>query len=108
MKCGFNGEEADDGVTMGGLAILGADKLRYLGSIIQGKGDIDSIERNIRVGRQKWSAFGVVCDKKIHVGLKGMVYHMVVRPALLYGSEYWLINKSQVARLRVGEMRMIR
>ena len=33
---------------------------------------------------------------------------MVVRPALLYGAECWPIKKSQVQRMRVAEMRMIR
>ena len=33
---------------------------------------------------------------------------MVVRPALLYGSECWPIKKPQVQRLMVADMRMIR
>jgi len=37
---------------------------------------------------QKWKkASGVLCDKKIPLKLKEKVYHMVVRPALLYGTE---------------------
>jgi len=83
---------------MGGMAIPRVEKFKYLGSIIEGKGDIDEdISQCIRVGWQKWrSAFRVLCDKKISVGLKGMVYRMVIRSALSYGSECWLIKKSQV------------
>ena len=33
---------------------------------------------------------------------------MVVRPTLLYGAECWPIKKTQVQRLMVAEMRMIR
>jgi len=33
---------------------------------------------------------------------------MVVRLALLYGAECWMIKKSHVQRMRVAEMRMIR
>jgi len=33
---------------------------------------------------------------------------MVVRPAALYGSECWPLKKTQVQRLMVSEMRMIR
>jgi len=33
---------------------------------------------------------------------------VVVRPALLYGSECWPIKKAQVQRLMVAEMRMLR
>ena len=50
----------------------------------------------------------MLCDKRMPVGLKDKVYHMVVRPAVLYGSECWPIKKTQVQRLMVAEMRMIR
>ena len=57
---------------------------------------------------QKWSnASGVLCDKKIPVRLKGKVYRMVVRLAVLYGAECWPIKKTQVQRLMVAEMSMI-
>jgi len=42
------------------------------------------------------------------VGLKGKVYCTVIRPAVLYGSECWPIKKTQVPRLMIAEMRMIR
>ena len=57
--------------------------------------------------KQKKSS-GVLCDKKIPLRLKGRVYQMVVRPALLYGVECWPIKKTQVQRLMVDETRMIR
>jgi len=41
------------------------------------------------------------------VGLKGKVYHMVVRPAVLYGAEWWPIKKTQIQKLMVAEMMMI-
>ena len=42
------------------------------------------------------------------MGLKGKVYRMVVRPAVLYGSECWPPKKTQVQLLMVAEMRMVR
>ena len=42
------------------------------------------------------------------MGLKGKVYRKVVRPAVLYGSECWPLKKTQVQRLMVAEMRMVR
>jgi len=33
---------------------------------------------------------------------------MVVRPVLLYGAKCWPIKKSQVQRMKVAEMRVIR
>ena len=52
LKCGFSGEEAGgEEVTMGGVAIPRAKKFKYLGSIIEEKGDIDEdINQRIRVG----------------------------------------------------------
>jgi len=50
----------------------------------------------------------VLCDKRMPVGLKGKIYRMVVRPAMLYGSKCWPTKKTQIQRLMVAEMRMIR
>jgi len=50
----------------------------------------------------------VLFDKRVSVGLKGKVYRMVVRPAILHGSECWPIKKTQVQRLMVTDMRMSR
>jgi len=44
----------------------------------------------------------------MHVGLKSKVYRMVIKPAVLYGSECWRIKKTQVQRLMVAKMRMIK
>jgi len=74
-------------VTMGGVVILRVEKFKYLGSIIEERGDIkDDINHCISVGWQKWkNVSGVLCEKKIPVRLKGKVYRMKVRPTLLYG-----------------------
>ena len=75
------------------------------GQEVQEMGDIDSdIDHRIRVGWQKWrNASRVLCEKKIPVRLKGRVYCMIVRPAMLYGAKCWPIK-----RLMVADMRMIR
>ena len=63
-------------------------KYKYLSSIIQHSGDIEEdINLRIKVRWQKWKlVLGVVCNKRMPVGLKGKVYRMVVRPVILYGS----------------------
>ena len=111
LRCGFSGVQRDGGeITMGGVVIPRVEKFKYLGSIVEQRGNIDEdINHRIRVGRQKWrKAFGVLCDTKIPFRLKGRVYRMVIRPILLYGAERWSIKKIQVQRLMVAEMRMIR
>jgi len=72
-----------------GRPIPKVDKFKYLGSIIKRNGDIDEdINQRIKVGWQKWKyTLGVLCDKRMPIGLKGKVYCMVIRSAILYGSE---------------------
>ena len=61
------------------------------------------------MGWQKWKyTSGVLSDKKMPIGLKGKINCMVVRPTTLYETECWPIKKTQVQRLIVAEMRMIR
>ena len=109
LHCRFSGREDGRGeVTIEGMATPKVEKFKYLGSIIQQKGDIDQdINQRIKASLIKWKyASGVLCDKRMPVGLKGKVYRMVVRPAVLYGVECWCIKKTQVQKL--AEMRMIR
>ena len=91
----MEGEKRGEEVTLDGRQIPKVDKFKYLGSIIQQNGDIDEdIKQRIRVGWQKWkAASGVLCDKRVPLDLKGKVYRMVVKPAVLYGSECWPLKK---------------
>jgi len=104
LRCRFSGVEGDRVLTPR------VEKLKYLGSIVEEKGDIDEdINHRIRVGWQKWrKASGVLCDKRMPFILKGKIYRMVVLPALLFGTECWPIKKTQGQRLMVVEMRIIR
>ena len=97
-------------VIIDGLSIPKVEKFKYLGSIVQQNGEIEEdINQRIKVGWQKWKhVTGVLCDKRILVGLKGKVYRTEIRPAILYGSECWPVKRTQVQRLMVAEMRMIR
>nr|XP_043637945.1 uncharacterized protein LOC122608942 [Erigeron canadensis] len=57
----------------------------------------------------RWrSAFGVMCDKRIPLKLKGKFYRVAIRPTMLYGSECWPMTKAQASRVEVAEMRMLR
>jgi len=98
LKCWFSGVEGDSGeVTVGGVAVLRVEKFKYLGSIIEKKGDIDdNINHHIRGELAKIEECLQSTDKKILVVLKGKVYRMVVRPTLSYGAECCPIKKAQV------------
>jgi len=111
LHCCFNGREDGRGkVAVEGMTIPKVEKFKYLGLIIQQKRDIDEdINQRIKAGWIKWKyASGVLCDKRMPVGLKGKAYRMVIRPAVLYGAKCWPIKKAHVQKLMVAEMRMIR
>jgi len=114
LHCRFGGQSVEDGdsseVTIEGVKVQQKETFRYLGSYMQSNGDIDDdISHRIQAGWVKWrSASGVLCDKKIPFALKGKFYKSTVRPALLYGVECWPVKVSQVRRMLVAEMRMLR
>ena len=62
------------------MVVPRVEKFKYLGSIVEERGDIDEdISHRIRAGWQKWKKVsGVLCNKKIHFRLKWRVYWMVV------------------------------
>jgi len=96
LHCCFSGRvDAGGEVTLDGRSIPQVNKFKCLGSIIQQNGDIDEdINQRIKVGWQKWKyTSGVLSDKRVLLGLKGIGYRMVVRPTILYGSECWPLKK---------------
>jgi len=89
LKCRFSSVEGSGGeLTLGEVVIPKVEKFKYLCSIIDEGGDIESdVNHHIRLGWQKLrNAFRVLCDKKIPIRLKGRVYRMVVRPFVLLQS----------------------
>jgi len=90
LHCCFSSrEDGREEVAIEGMAIPKVEKFKYLGLIIQQKVDIDEdINQRIKAGWIKWkNASGVLCDKRMPIGLKAKVYRMVIRPAALYGAE---------------------
>ncbi|KAG5627985.1 hypothetical protein H5410_013203 [Solanum commersonii] len=89
LRCKFSDvvEEADVEVRLATQIIPRRESFKYLGSVIQGSGDIDDdVIHRIGVAWMKWRlASGVLCDKKIPSRLKGKFYRVVVGPAMLYG-----------------------
>ncbi|XP_070014323.1 uncharacterized protein [Nicotiana sylvestris] len=83
---------------------------KYLGSVIQGNREIDENDTHyIGVGWMKWRLVsGVLCDKKVPPIFKSKFYRVVVRPAMLYGAEYWLVKNSYIQKMKVAEIRMLR
>ncbi|XP_070031856.1 uncharacterized protein [Nicotiana tomentosiformis] len=86
------------------------DSFKYLGSIIQGNGEIDEdVTHRIGASWMRWRlASGVLYDKNVPPRLKGKFYRVVVRLAMLYRAECWSVKKSHVQKMSEAEMRMLR
>ncbi|KAG5576697.1 hypothetical protein H5410_056831 [Solanum commersonii] len=80
LGCKFSDalEEADVEMRLDTQIIPKKDSFKYLGSVIQGSGDIDDdVTHRIGVAWMKWrNASGVLCDKKIPPRLKGKFLEM--------------------------------
>ncbi len=86
-----------------------SNHFKYLDSIVQVDGGCEEdVSHRIKAGRLKWrSATGVLCDRKILIKLKGKFYHTVIRLAMLYDSECWVLKESYVSKIRVAKMRIL-
>ncbi|XP_074363685.1 uncharacterized protein LOC141704343 [Apium graveolens] len=103
-----NGEGVD--VLMADQVLLPKDNFRYLGSVLHKEGGIDAdVTHHIKSGWLKWrAATGILCHRRVPFRVKGKLYRVAIRPALLYGSECWALKKAQECRLEVAEMRMLK
>ncbi|PHT29317.1 hypothetical protein CQW23_31084 [Capsicum baccatum] len=112
LECKFNDVRLEDEVVvkLESQEVCKRDSFKYLGSVIQGNGEIDEdVSHRIGAGWLKWKlASRVLCDKKVSPKLKGKFYRMVVRPAMLYGAECWPVKNSHIQKMKVAEMRMLR
>ncbi|XP_070026616.1 uncharacterized protein [Nicotiana sylvestris] len=87
LECKFGAEPTEAGVEvrLDSQIIPKRSSFKYLGSVIQGIGEIaEEVTHRIGVGWMKWRlATGVLCDKKVPLLLKGKFYKTVVRSAML-------------------------
>ena len=54
------------------------------------------------------SISGVICDRRLPARVKGKVYSLVVRPAMMYGLQTVAVTKKQVEEVEIAEMKMLR
>nr|XP_009618304.1 uncharacterized protein LOC104110496 [Nicotiana tomentosiformis] len=108
LECKFNAESREVGmnVMLESHVIPKRSSFKYLGSVIQEDGEIDEdVAYHIEVGWMKWRlASGVLCDKKVSLGLKGIDRaHFSTfywsRPTLVEAAELRKLNPSSSALL---------
>ena len=92
-------------MTLDGEEIPMSSHFKYLGSIIQKNGEIDSdINHRIQADWLKWrSATGALCDRNILLWLKEKFYRTAIRPALLYVTECWAIKRYHAQKMSVAD-----
>ncbi|XP_061724334.1 uncharacterized protein LOC133530439 [Cydia pomonella] len=102
MACGMD----PDPIKVGEEFVVKTDKFKYLGSVLHESGEIDhDVQARISDAWAKWrEVAGVICDPRVPVKLKGLVYKSIIRPVLLYGNETWPVLGRHVQQLQVTEM----
>ena len=98
-------------ITIDGHKLKNADKFPYLGSTMSNSATIDE-EINRRLARAS-ASFGRLSDRVwkrrgLTSETKLKIYHAVVLPSLLYGSETWTVYSWHLQRLQSFHMRCLR
>ena len=86
------------------------EDFKYLGSTVQRNGECGrEVKKSVQAG---WNGCrrmsGVICDRRVPARVKGKVYKVAVRPAMLYGLDTVALVKRQEAGMEVAELKMLR
>ena len=111
LRCDFSGTTpVEPEVSIDEAVVKSTTKYKYLRSVIQRDEEIDGdVNHRIQASWLKWrAATAVLCDRKFPSKLKGKFYRVAIRPALLYGTDCWLVKKIFEHKMKVIEMRMLR
>ncbi|KAK3513892.1 hypothetical protein QTP70_032857 [Hemibagrus guttatus] len=105
-----NERERSGTVRLQGEEMKKVQEFKYLGSTVQSNGECGKeVKKRVQAGWNGWrKVWGVLCERKISVRIKGKVYRTVVRAAMLYGLETVSLRKRQESELEVAELKMLR
>ena len=100
-------------VKMQGEEVAKVEDFKYLGSTVQSNGECGrEVKKRVQAGWNGWRwrrMSGVICDRRVSASrVKGKVYRVAVRPAMLYGLETVALTKRQEAEMEVAELKMLR
>ena len=98
-------DNGSDTVKMQGEVVAKVEDFKYLGSIVQSNGECGrEVKKRVQAGWNGWRRMsGVICDKRVPTRVKGKVYKVAVRPALVYELETVALTKRKEAEMEVGE-----
>ena len=97
-------------IELNGEELKNVDHFKYLGSVIDKDGTIDSdVDLRVQAAWSSWRKLTrVLDDRKIPLRLKAKIYETIIRPALTYGSECWAMKVTNKRKIATTEMRMLR
>ena len=106
----INGGSNDETVKMEDTKVPRVKEFKYLGSTVQESGGCErEVKQRVQAGWNGWrKVSGVICDRRLPARVKGKVYSLVVRPAMVYGLETVAVTKKQVEEMEVAEIKMLR
>ena len=106
----INGGNDDETVKMEYTKVPRVKEFKYLGSTVQESGGCErEVKKRVQAGWNGWrKVSGVICDRRLPARVKGKVYSLMVRPAMVYGLETVAVTKKQVEEMEVAEMKMLR
>ena len=103
--CGNERQDTGSGtVKMQGEEVAKVDDFKYLGSTVQSNGECGrEVKKRVQAGWNGWRRMsGVICDRRVPARVKGKVYKVAVRPAVLYGLDTVALTKRQEAEMDRG------
>ena len=106
----INGGNDNETVKMEDTKVPRVKVFKYLGSTVQESGGCErEVKKRVQAGWNGWRRVsGVICDRRLPARVKGKVYSLVARPAMVYGLEMVAVTKKQVEEMKVTEMKMLR
>ena len=93
-----------------GTTLRQMNKFKYLAvTISEEGGSEEAVRARVSAAWGKWRDLSrIISDEKMPRKLKIKLYMTVIRPVLLYGTEYWTVRKKEEHSLEKTDMRMLR
>ena len=90
-----NRGDDEETVKMQDTKVPRVKKFKYLGSTVQESGSCErEVKRRVQEGWNGWrKVSGVICDRTLPARVKGKVYSLVMRPAMVYELETVAVTK---------------
>ena len=97
-------------VKIQGEEVAKVEDFKCLGSTVQSNRECGrEVKKRSQAGWNGWRRMsGVVCNRRVSARMKGKVYKVAVRPAMLYGLDTVALTKRQEAEMEVAELKMLR